>query len=462
MPRAPQGRTRPPGPARRRLRAALLGGGLLGGVLAAAALGLAPGGSAWAQDGGQGSARELTLGVSSSLSANTNRTLDPDDALSSTRAGLRFSLAYADVTPIQSFRLTGGVGLRQVWEDDAEDEDALDGLAEPDLRLSFERAVPDTRIAATARVGRELVSFLEPIDDLLESPGDPLLDPSDLLGGDEREGSLLRLGGDVELELWRTAPVGLELSAGVALRRYQDVTDPDLTDSDRARVGASLRFTLDPVTRARIGLRHSRVEEEETGAGEAGDSRTTALVGSLTRETPLGSIGVDGSVDDTEDGERYTLALDYATRLPLWSLSSRAGLSRGTAGDLSFVGSLRAERELIDGALSITVDQRLRSIGSDGEDVEEEALVSGLRVGYTKQVNPLLGLTADASLLRTDPTGDDAAETVASAGIGLQRQLTRDWTVNLGLRHRYRDDEGGGAHDNSVSLSLGRSFAFRP
>jgi hypothetical protein len=443
-------------------RPLLLAGGLLAGALGAALLAAAGGGAASAQE----AARDLTVGVSTGVQANTNRSLSADGDDPSAEVDLRLNFGFREITPRQRLELSGGIGLRRVWEEDGDEEDLLNGLAEPDLRFSFSRAVPDTSLSLNARVRRELVVFLEPIDDFLENPDDPLIDPSDLIGSED-EGSRLTVSADAALELWRTAPVGLDLAAGLTARRYFDVTDPDLVDENRARVSAALRFTLDPVTQARVGLRYFRSEEEEDGEGSRELRRDTALRVGVTRQRPSGSVGVNATAEDLEDGERYTLDANFATRLPLWNLRTRLGVSRGVTGGLNFVGGLQAERRMRVGSFALNVDQSLRTISTDSDDAAEEgeeveALVTGLGANYGMEVDPLTRVSANVSFLRVDPDNDDPVETSIRAGVGLQRQITREWSANVRLEHRFRDDEDGAAHDNAISLNLGRSFAFRP
>ena len=45
----------------------------------------------------------------------------------------------------------------------------------------------------------------------------------------------------------------------------------------------------------------------------------------------------------------------------------------------------------------------------------------------------------------------------------LNYALTPDWTLNIGANHRIKDEDSiGRAASNSVFLSVGRTFEFRP
>jgi hypothetical protein len=451
------------GPLRRARGLAPLAAGL--GALAA---GLLAPITAPAQDG---PAQLLTLGLSTGLAANTNRRLDPDDAEGSAALTTGLSFAYRDATPLQSFALSSDLTLRQSR---GTGDDGADGLTDPNLNFAWERAVRDSAIGISGSVRRSEVDFLRPLETLLLTPGDPfaevddplpdlddpLTDLDDLTATLER-GTRLSYRLETSLQLRRTAPFGIDLSAGLSGTRYSDTDDSELADDQRYRVGAGLRFALDPVTEASLGLRYSFIDEEDEGdeddgdEGDEGRRETTTLTAAVSRRYPLGVIGLSANVAQTDTGERYGLSANAGRSGVGWSLSGSTGVAVDEDGDATFQGGLQANRALATGRVGLGFDRSLRT----GD--ESDITVTALSINYGTRLTPLLSVTADASWIRTDEAEDDTAE-AARLGLSLSRSLTEDWALSAGVVQRFRDDEDGSATDTALTVGLRRSFAFVP
>lgn len=420
----------------------------IGGVGALAAVGaiLAVGGSA-AQEVG----RQLTFGTSIGLTANDNQDLDLESEGTTLSGTARFDFAYLLATPVQRLTLAGDIGLREVDGPGDDDDSSSNGLADPSLRLAYDRAVRDARFGLDAFVQQSAVAFLEPFEEGIDDP--LILDDIDDLDSDT--GTRLRFGLGTELELRRTAPFGVTLSAGYSALRYSDVTDPDLTDEERLRAAAALRFDIDPATRATLTLGYSSFEDDGNDEGRRDTFRVEA---GIARDRPGGAIGASLGAVSTEDGERFTFALNRGLALPVWDINTRLGVTQSTDGALSPSIGLSVARDLPDGALSANLTRSIRS-GSD----DEEQAVTALSVGYARQVTPLTSIGADLSYIRNEPTGEGPTESAGAAGLTLQHALTEDWNLNLGLQHRIKDDgDADRASGNRISLNLRRSFTVRP
>jgi predicted porin len=102
-----------------------------------------------------------------------------------------------------------------------------------------------------------------------------------------------------------------------------------------------------------------------------------------------------------------------------------------------------------------------RSVNSGALEDDEE-LSTTLRIGYLHELNPTSSLSVDFSWAEVEDTGS-GQDTISSAITATYtRELTRDWGVNVGVRHRFRDDSvTGTARSNEVFMSLRREFLTR-
>ncbi|EKE43300.1 hypothetical protein OCGS_2637 [Oceaniovalibus guishaninsula JLT2003] len=422
---------------RPRLRRALSAIGGAGLILGAGAVA--------AQDTG----RLLSFGTRFGLVADDNLALDPDSKGTTLEAvtGLDFELLYS--TPLQTFALSGDVGLRAL--DNPEESNRDDFVATPTLRLAYERTVPDSRIGVTGFVRRSRVAFLDPLEGGLDDP--LVLDDLDDRG---ERGTRLAFGLGTELELRRRAPIGITLSAGLDGQRYSDTTDTStLTDETRVRAGVGLRFVLTPTRQATLGLDYSSFDDE---GRDEGRRDTYALNAGISQRLRTGAVGLDLGATSTEDGERYSIRIERSLTLPLWSIAGELGATQSVDGDLFTTGALSVTRDLPTGSLSADLRRSVQS-GSD----DEERDITAASLGYSHQVNALTSANFDLSYIASDPTGDGAAsESFGSVGVGLQRRLTEDWRLDMALRHRISDE---GTEDtatgNTISVNLRRGFEFR-
>lgn len=401
----------------------------------------------------QDAPRLLNIGVSTGLTTNSNRELDPNTSEGTTAATVGLSFDYVDATPIQSLTLSGSTGLRFARGSEAVEED--NGLTDPTFRFAYQRSVPDTAFSLSGSVRRSDVSFLRSLDDFLLDPDDPLFDP-DQLTSIQEDGTRLTFDLGTRVDLFRRARFGVDLSAGLSGTRYSGTTDPDLVDTDRTRAGVGLRFEIDPVTRARLGLRRSRIQEDDPTVR---DRDTTQISASIARDFPLGVIGLDATTTQTDgtigSTRRNGLELSLSRRSTTWDLSGRIGLSRNDNGETTAIGGLTATRELENSQIGISFDRSVRT--GDTSNVT----VTALSVDYGTRLTPVLSLSAGASYVQTDEPTEPTAE-AGTLNLNLNRALTEDWALSAGVTQRYRSNSNGTANDTAVSLGIRRSFQFIP
>lgn len=384
----------------------------------------------------------LRLGLSTTAQVNSNRALDAGDPGSTTDLTTRLDLLWRLATPIQTLDISADVGLRAASGAEADDLDT--GIVDPRLRLSYTRRARDAELD-TSLVYQERDVFAS------ELQFDPVTADFNLLdtGGTQR-----LLSFDTRLEMRRRAPFGITVSVGASTVRYRDTTDPDLTDEDRFRAGLDLRFDLNPATRATLGARLSTFEDFGTPEGRRD---TVTVSGSLVRTMPNGSAGLTTSYTDTEDGNRFSLSASRSFETEGWEATGTLGLSRETSGDIVAIGGLDLSYELPRGALSAGFD---RSVRSGTDDQEEE--VTTLDLGYQTQLTPLTSFDARVSFTDRNATGAGDDGQFGTVSLGVDRRLTRDWSLNVGLEHRFSDTTSNGrVNDNLLRIGLRRDLLAR-
>lgn len=384
------------------------------------------------------------FGLTTGVVANSNRGFDAPSAGSTIEYTARLDFGITFATPVQELDISGDIGLRHVT---GAESGALDtGLVEPNLSIGYTRQSRDARLALTFRTN-ELDVSSNTLEEIIGVP-DPVLVTE--------EGTRRSTVFDTELELRRRARFGVTLSAGFTGLTYGDtVPASSLTDQDRFRLGALLRFDLTPSMRATLDFGYSTFEDFGTPEGVR---ETYSLNGDLRQDLRNGNISFQFGATATEDGDRYTLSAGRSVTTPLWEFSGTLGLTRDIQGDVLPTASLSLARALPDGSLSASFSQRVAS----GADDDEEQITS-LSVTYAKQLNAITSFNASLSYSETDPTAAGAStNSFGTLGIGLQRSLTRGVQLDLGFQHRISEDIAGmRARDNRLSISLRRDLSAR-
>ena len=133
------------------------------------------------------------------------------------------------------------------------------------------------------------------------------------------------------------------------------------------------------------------------------------------------------------------IAFEDGKTRPLVQLSYGQPLRRGT-----FDASLSQEGDVTD----------------DGSEIVRTRGEAALRLAaWRRSTVSVTGRVAAIDAL----SGTEVDTTLVEIGLGLTHELTRDWGLTAGVRHRI--DYTDGTRDDSsniVSLNLSRSFEFRP
>jgi hypothetical protein len=404
--------------------------GLLCGALAAlAAFPAIP------QEGGP----RLSFGIAIRAETGSNLALEVpaegDTAELSTR--LSFSLADETRTSRLSLDVSGALAARDTPDGSEQ------GFENPALRFAWGREGGRSSLDLTASL-RE--SELDALRALVIDPDTGEIS-EDLVGG----GTQTQTAADLAWTFGQDEPWGLTLSAGATETTYRG--DTDEPDTTRQRAAASLRFALDPATTATASLRWSSYRED----GEDRRDTLRAEAGA-TRSLARGSLSATLFAEDTEDGTRSGLTLGRAVELPAGRLSYSLGVTRGVTGDTSLTGAFDWTQDLARGAVSLG----LRRAVAAGEG-DAETVATTLRLGLRQEIGPLTGLTLDLSAAESEATATGLVTRNASLSATITHSLPRDWALDVGYRHRTRDEDAAGkATSDSVFLELRRSFDWRP
>jgi hypothetical protein len=388
----------------------------------------------------------LRFGVEQRLETDSNLGLDDPSQGRTTQATTRLSFQVTSDTGIS--RLTFGVGgvFRIANGPDISGTDV--GFADPDLTFGYSRSSANADLRIDAAIRERDIAFLRSLDEFIDEDGN--IDLPDDFNDLDGEGTRRNASLDLNYRWGLDAPFGGSVSAGVNDLSYQDATSSDLDDSRRYYVGAGLRFTLSPVTELTTDLRYSIFDED----GVADSRKTLRFDTGLAIARPNGQLFGRLTAEDTEDGTRLSLTFGRDLELPSGALSASIGVTRDAEGDLQLTGGLSGRQDLANGTLTGSLQ---RSVRSDSDD--EEEILTNLRIGYRQDLSPLSSLSLDFSYADSQNTLTDGSTSNTSIGATYNHALTEDWDLDLGYRHRIRDDDTDGRADSdSVFLALRRDF----
>lgn len=433
----------------------------------------------------------LTFDVSTRLEADDNPGLAVTKPSKPTiLSETRLTFGAESVTRGQSLRLSLSDTFR-FGDGPAAPVDA--DFVAPQITLSYSREVPNAVLDLSASLQtRDLDGDIDE-DDVLANPA--------VLTEDQGTLTTRRIG--ALYETGRTDPLGLRGTVNWVGRDYQDTTDPDLFDSETLSFGAtvflrpngagggteyslsydrSLYQAEDAVLTERetqtltlgfsgridaatvLSARAGWTEIDETlrlfPLTVPGDSGLNAGL-TLSRELANGSAAISLDRSVTSAGDRTDLDLARSLETPTGALDLSLGLTQVAGGDL-----------LPTAGVSYTLARPSQSLSlglSTGISVSDDAdlqRTTTLDVGYRYEISALDALTLDLGYTWVgDAEGGTAITDVGRATLtaGYSRALTEDWSLNSGYTYRSYDEEGAGtATSNTLFVTLGRSFSWRP
>jgi hypothetical protein len=406
---------------------------------------------------------------------------DPDEDESSFTTGLSFDLS--SVTRTQRFGLS--TDARLVF-----DEDGFD-FENPGLDLDYARAnrstAFDVGLSYSVRDVEGEFEVIDPVTGIV----------TDLIDDD---GTLESVRLNVGLETGRDAPFGTDTRFSFTDRTYSDTSDPDLSDLESWQIGTTLRFDVDPRISLRTSASYRETQEDDAAQTESRTTRFgiggTFLIDPLwtasldlgysrfeTEEDVLGTRvlteedGVGASLSVTRQFRDGTLGLALAREVSdigaedslrvfrnralanggelAWSL----GVVSFPSGDTAPIASASYAMPTPRGSFSVSLDQTT-AVNNDDESV----VSTSVALDYDQAINAVSSWSLNGSLSSVNVVGDDTEDqSRAEVGVAYNHDLTRDWALSASLRHRITYENGEKDDRASIlSLSLGRSFSFRP
>lgn len=439
--------------------------------------------SVMAQDAG---GVQVVFGVEQGIELGSNIGLEIPDEGNSISAPTRLTFGVSSETRVQRLSFEAG-GTYRFENLDGENDSELDAT---NMALEYTRDGANASLGIFADYSVEQIDTLRTFDDFVGDGGVVELPPdfTDLTG----DGLRTSYGADVTLILGNEdAPLGFQFDLGTSGTTYDDTTDSDLTNEERAYVTASARAQLSPVLTSTLGAGYTYVDEDDAtetkrdiwnidaGVSYLISPRTTIDAGlgyvwNRTEETtgvtnfdgPTGLLGVSydmpngvlGAILDSrraEDGTRIqSFRVLRDMDLPAGPLSASIGLARGGSEDPAVVGSLNWVKALPSGSFTVRLD---RSMVVDSDDDLRVTTLGG--VDYRYDINAISSLIFDLSYAVSEAS--DALDRVDEGSLTAtySRALTAEWDFNAAVGYRIRDESGTGqANSFLVSATIGRSF----
>ena len=319
----------------------------------------------------------------------------------------------------------------------------------PQAALSYGLEGAAASLTFSASYRSNDISFLRPLTDFIADDGTVDLpeDFGDLTGTGRRD----QLSYSARMTFRDDLPLGVSVSVSGDMLRYQDTTDPDLTDSDQLIATLGLRFDVNPATQATLGFTHTQSETDGNGTSES-----TSIDGRVSFERPLGALSFGVSVVETSTGTQVgaDVARDYALS-EVALVSGDLGVTRTASGETVMTGALRYQQALPEGALLAQFDRSV-SLTTDNE----EDIVTSLSATYSAALSDVFSVSASAALAQSSEAGSETD--VADVALQIGYDLTREWSLSAGVSRQWSSESGAATvTTDTLSVGLGRSFQWR-
>jgi len=428
----------------------------------------------------------LRFGFEQKFVANDNLGLDPTSLGTTYYSDTKLSFGYVAETRIQRFELSLEGVARLI---DSPVRSAESDFRDPSAALRYTRANANSRILLFANYDRTDLAFSDP---LIQDE----LDSQDVFnGGGERED--IRAG--LTLETGIQAPLGFVLNLDARRRSYSGTADPLLFDNENKTAAVGARFQLTPQIRARLDASTSRYSAEDAfQTRNETDTLTAGLSYQLSPAAVLdidlgrsevvqtfdllpgietiteGSVGSIGYVQTLPDGQlsasldtavnqrgrqttvEFGRVFDFANS----RLEVSFGASRGDTFDARPIGSLAFTAQMPRGRFNAGLTRTV----SISDILSQASETTRADLGYSFDVNAVSSLAfsvyyTDISSIGAAPAGTDRER--GSFYATYNREVARDWDLQLGYEHRYFNPQGGSAaRSNQVFFALKRDFEF--
>jgi hypothetical protein len=436
----------------------------------------------------------MRFGLSSTLRSQSNYAMTPAGSGRGTTFDTDLSFGLISKTRVQSLDLQLGAVARMARLPAPAGN--VSGVEDPSLKLSYSREGARSRLTFSGNFRRADLDFLNPLADPILIDDPTAVDGVSLVNQTGSRDSLqMNLGFVTGVDM----PVGLSLRASTRRIDYSGTVSPSLYDTQKDTVSGRLRLNLSPTTELGLSLSSStnrssnttstrqtsqaagldlvhEVGERLTLSANLGYSQTetrqtilgapvvTAREGTtfglgLRQALPTGNIGVTYARSVDANGNRDTVNLRYARQMQRLKVNLNLGLTRGVASTTATIASASFTQDLARGAITFGLD---RSVSTN--DSLEDVLATRARLNIRHDITETSGVDFGVSYARNEDGGSGSLATTSRSAVTMayRHKLTKDWNLRTGVEHRNQTTATGTATGNTIFVTLGRSFEYRP
>ncbi len=432
---------------------------------------------------------QIDIGVSSTLKVDDNFQLSPTSTGTSTIWDNSLTFGLSNVTGAQDFSLNGSGVLRY---GDIPGK-SLSGFEDPSLSLRYQLTGVNSLLDIAARYRHVDREFLDPFQIEQEEQNsaafyagggtvtfrnaslgfvtglnDPLTFTLDL-SHNEKDYDATALAANARLFGNKTdsldATVALKVSpmtslrfnAGVAHYTAEDAPQTDRTTTDYS-IGVVQDINPVLVLDARIGV--TEVETDTITGTTSRDGLTGSAI--LTQTLANGTVFLDLSSALNQNGTHNSFRFGRSLQLPLGNFSASVGGTHGPSGKTYVIATLAYDRQIKSSNIGVSLNRAVTT-----NDVNEDVLDTRLSVAYGYEINNNSRLDFSLNWGESESAGIGAAPTIERTSLraAYSHDVTQDWALTGGVLLRHRKDATpgvGDAQSNSVFVTLGRTFSFRP
>lgn len=388
--------------------------------------------------------------VETTFDATRNPSLTPgnDDVRSTLTTVLEFSVSTE--TARSELVFSAGANLRYSFGDGAGTDDGFvfDG---PSLGLSYGYRAPNATITSSLNYSRSDLAFVTATD-LIEDTSDGLTVVEDF-DGVSGTGTREDLSYRVSAEFYEDRPFSYAATISGTELMYSGVGGSSLEDTSAFSAVLSATYDVIPTVQLSTSLLYTQGETETSDR-----TSTTALNLGMTA-LRSDNLSVSANLvyempDDSDDRITLTAGITAAPTARS-SFSATAGVVFGDNIDTQFIGGLRYS---IQPTSTSQFDLGFNSTVTDS--VEGDVVVNTVATaGADFTLTSLTSLSMDAIYAQQQDLTADTEDSELSTSVQLNRQLTRDWQMSVGVgTTTRREDASASATAESVFISIGRNW----
>jgi hypothetical protein len=354
------------------------------------------------------------------------------------------------------------------------------------IKLSYSHSSANSKLTLDGSHNSASMIFLDPL--LLSD-----LSSADLIPSNARRNYL---AGGLAFETGIGGPLGLQFQARRQAVQYTGTLSPGLYDwahnqfalDLRAQVGTATQShllanedtytandaaqTTHRIDTLRFGVTHDIDAATQVSATLGAGRLTTggllatpvqnATVGSLNLNRTLASGAAGLSFDRTLyiNGPRATLRAGRNYDFADGAFNISLGATQGTRGGAKAIGGLTLKRTTTSGQIDLSLSRDI----SQNATVNEE-LVNRATVTYARPLTKTssLALSLEYALAQDAGYNTVTAHSWSGARASFSQNLTPDWALTTGYQYVHNNNgTTSAANSNSVFITLGRTFTFRP